>query len=702
MMTSNSASSVKAKRLLNYLVKSPSFVSLKEILETFSISRRTAFNWLKLINQTLRQNNLDEIINVPKYGYKITNQTKKKLLADTGIIETISRYSQIKSVNAADRQIMIVLMLIGENKYCSINVLARKFSCSRNTIIKDFKALNERFPQLEIASSRFGHRIISDESTIRRVIYELLLYQNKLVFKFIKHLDFSITEAKTIISTAQKQLEMTFSENSIEQLAYLLTFTRWRIEHGLCVSSTADLEWIKINTTNVLFTCEKILQSLIGKKLPRGEIVFLSKFILCSQATKVNCVKADLYHNLDSIAQEIIFRYEQLTEQKISYKLFTQVLCNHLYATFFRVKFDLPFSSNEVDEIKRQYPELVKFTAVACAPLEQFLHKKLPSNEVALIYLYFGSVSHKNYQDFSDMDKLQRAALADVLVVCSSGIGTSAMLYQELSKMYPLIKFSLPLEIRDLPQIFKRSYQAKLIISTANLTDTVYPIPVVNVRAVLTKHDQSAIEKLLRQKIPRKIEHNESAVNSLVSIINEYADVKDENGLRMSLDRFIFPKNQKSVHYNLPTLSNLLSANHIKFLHNNDDWNWQDVLHFGCEILEQDGIIDEYYCEKIIHLIQQYGPYMLIANNIFLAHAAPDTSSKKAGIVLILLDHPLVIEACQQKEIVTCMFVLSPGMKREHEKALEQLVDIVRDKENVLRLLKAKSIREVRQILLCF
>lgn len=105
-----------------------------------------------------------------------------------------------------------------------------------------------------------------------------------------------------------------------------------------------------------------------------------------------------------------------------------------------------------------------------------------------------------------------------------------------------MIKFSLPLEIRDLPQIFKRSYQAKLIVSTANLNDTVYPIPVVNVRAVLTKHDQSAIEKLLCQKIPRKIEHNESAVNSLVSIINEYADVKDENGLRTSLDRFIFQK----------------------------------------------------------------------------------------------------------------------------------------------------------------
>ncbi|MCO6533421.1 PTS sugar transporter subunit IIA [Lactobacillus sp.] len=85
-----------------------------------------------------------------------------------------------------------------------------------------------------------------------------------------------------------------------------------------------------------------------------------------------------------------------------------------------------------------------------------------------------------------------------------------------------------------------------------------------------------------------------------------------------------------------------------------------------------------------------------------MAHAAPSNSNKKVGLSLILLDQPLEICSRGESAWVTCMFVLSPGKEKEHEKALEQLVDIVRNQENINRLLKAKSPQEVRQFLLSF
>lgn len=701
MLASDSANFKKANQLLNYLVLSPSFVSLKEIMETFDISRRTAFNWLSLINQTLRRNNMDEIINIPRYGYKVNDETKKKL-NENGGLKNFLKNKKRASNSAEERQAQIVLLLIGKSEFLSINELAQKFNCSRNTIIKDFKTINIRFPHLKIVSSRFGHKISSDEISIRITVYELILRQSDLTFEFIDHLNYDITAFRTSILNTQKSLQLNFSENSVQQLTYLLMFTKWRIENNHCIKKSTDANWIKENTKDVLSTSRDLLSTFIGKKVVKGELVFFSKIILCSQATEVNCVNESLYLDLDSIAQEIIFRYEQLTEQQISYNLFTKVLCNHLYATYFRVKFSIPFSSNEVDEIKRQYPELIKFTAIACAPLEHYLKKRLPSEEVALICLYFGSVSNRRYQDLTNSDKLKRASLAEVILVCSSGIGTSAMLYHELSKVYPLIKFSPPLEIRELSEIFKGDYQAKMIISTAILPASKYPIPVVNVKAILTRHDQNIIEKTLREKIPRKTEHNTSAVNSLVSIINEYADVKDESGLRISLDKFIFPNKYNNEQVNQPALINLLPRNHIKFLKNDGRQNWKDVLRTGCSLLEQDGIIDKLYFNKIVHLIDRYGPYMLISNDIFLAHAAPSESSKKPGLAVILMDKPIEIHACRQSAFVTCLFVLSPGTNREHEKALGQLVDIVRDKDNVQRLLSTKSPIEVRKLLLSF
>ena len=698
MATSNYAMT-PANSLFKYLLQAPDFVSLKEILETFNISRRTAFNWLKAINNTLKQNHLDEVINVPRYGYKITDKTKKSIVAGSSIGDLTSAHELEVPLNALDRRTVIVLLLIVQNKYLSINKLAQKFNCSRNTIIKDFKAVNKCFPRLEIVSSHLGHKINCSESAIRITIYELLMQHNKLVYKYIEHLNFPVSKSRELVEGIQQNLQMNFSENSVQQLSYLLVFIYSRIKNDCYVKTIADYNWIANNTTNVLANCKYLLYLLTSKKITEGEVVFLSKIVLCSQATEVNCVNDSLYQDLDQIAQEIIFRYEQLTEQKISYKLFTKVLCNHLYATFFRVKFDIPFSSSEVNEIKRQYPELVKFTAIACAPLEQYLQKRLPSEEVALICLYFGSVNTKGYQDISNKDKIKRASLAEVLVVCTSGIGTSAMLYHELNKMYPLIKFSLPLEIRDLPLIFKHEYQAKLIISTAILPEKIYPIPVIKVKAVLTKHDESIIENFFRQEVPQKIEHNKSTVSNLLSIINEYADVKDVNGLRLSLDKFISPAINENRQLGLPTLGNLLPADRIKFVHNNT-LNWQEVLKMGCQLLEKNNIVDNDYFGKIVKLIKQYGPYMLISNDIFLAHAAPSSSNKKVGLSLILLDKPLSIQIRQQKATIVCMFILSPGQKREHERALEQLVDIVRNPDNVKHLLTAHSPQDVRKLLL--
>lgn len=696
----NSAELTGADRLLDYLVYSTEYISLEEILELFNISRRTAFNWLATINARLKTKNLAPVTNIPRYGYKLTDQARQQLSKQSHHPVEAPANETSLNLGPLERRTEIIWLLLKNQDDISINKLAERFDCSRNTVIKDFKEISQAFPNLTIISTRQGRKIDSDERTVRLVIYELLQRHNTALFKFIGSLGYNITQYEQIIIDCQATLHMNFSENAIHQLTFLLIFSDWRIHQGKVIQDESDYYWIMENTTDVISTSEQIMERMLGKDYSVGEVIFLSKVILCSQATEMDCVNASLYDDLNDIAQEIIFRYEQLTGEKVSYKLFTKVLSNHLYATFFRVKFGIPFSSSEVDEIKKRYPQLVKFTAIACNPLEHYLGKHLPSNEVALICLYFGSGNSNDYQDLQDTDKYKRASLAEVLVVCSSGIGTSVMLYNELSNTYPLIKFSLPLEIRELPQIFKFNYQAKLIISTAPLAASDYPIPVVNVKAILTEHDQSMIETQFREKLPRKIEHNTNVVTSLLKIINQYATIKDENGLRMSLDKFIFPETNRTPQSpDHPSLGSILPAEHIKIMHNDGNLAWHDVLTVGCELLVKDNIIETRYQSEILKLIDQYGPYMLIANDIFLAHAAPNQGSKKIGLSLVLLDHPVKITAKNQSVYVTCIFVLSPGLKREHEKALTELIDIVRNTDNVKKLLSAKDPKIVRNII---
>ena len=75
-------------------------------------------------------------------------------------------------------------------------------------------------------------------------------------------------------------------------------------------------------------------------------------------------------------------------------------------------------------------------------------------------------------------------------------------------------------------------------------------------------------------------------------------------------------------------------------------------------------MIDDHYFEKIGKLIDQYGPYMLISENTFLAHAAPSESNKNIGLSLIALDQEIEIASRNQHVLVTCIFVLSPEIGR--------------------------------------
>lgn len=697
VITGESAAKVAGyQKLLNYLLVSSGYVSLTEIMEIFNISRRTAFNWLTSLNRKLQRQHLDKVLNVSRYGYTLTDQTKRILKQQQVLSNAMGVH-----FSPEQRQTLIIWLLLNNPNGVSINQLVHRCSCSRNTIINDFKILKSRFPKLQIVSTHQGHQIQGSERSIRLAIYELLQNNDIILHKCIKQLNYSFPKFQKQLTACQSALQINFSENALQQLTYLLMFTNWRWQQGNRLSDESGQSWLAQNTRGVLAACHQLLSNLFQAAVTCNEVVFFSKVMLCAQATEVSCVSPELYKQLKQIAREIIFRYEQLTGNQILDQHFVKVLCNHLYATYSRVKFQLPFVSDEIVAIQKNYPQLLNLTTIACTPLEQFLKQELPKNEVALICLYFGPQNNHDYQALpvQTTDKYQSASLAEVLVVCSSGIGTSVMLYHELIQAYPLIKFSVPLRIAELTKIFDTNYQAKLIISTAPLNGTFYPIPILNVKAILTEHDRSQINSYLRVQLPQKIEHNSNAVNQLLTIINEYADVKDEAGLRSSLDKFILPKNDWPVTDTLPSLASLLPVQHIKLLHHQCNMQWQAVLQVGCQLLEREQIINSLYFADIINLINKYGPYMLIADHVFLAHAAPSSHSQAVGLALVVLDQPIKICAQQQTASVSCLFVLSPGKNHEHEKALTELIDVVKNRHFIESLLAAQTKQEVRNIL---
>ena len=72
-----------------------------------------------------------------------------------------------------------------------------------------------------------------------------------------------------------------------------------------------------------------------------------------------------------------------------------------------------------MDLIKQKYEQLFSFTRFSVRPFEEFVKKDIPDDELALIALYFGG--EIKAIEAENLKKQKN----DVMIVCSSGIGTS-------------------------------------------------------------------------------------------------------------------------------------------------------------------------------------------------------------------------------------------------------------------------------------
>lgn len=197
-----------------------------------------------------------------------------------------------------------------------------------------------------------------------------------------------------------------------------------------------------------------------------------------------------------------------------------------------------------------------------------------------MISLYFIS-----YDDLSDNishvldrnDNIRDSLQSEVLLVCTSGVSSSAILYSNLHKQYPLITFSKSLSIDELNKILRIPNTAKLIITTFPLNTKNIDLPVVQVKAMMDSEDYVKVENQLRYYFPQLFINREKTLDNLISIIQINAQIKNISDLRKDLDNYLYPtkdtvKRDKNKH-NLMDLLNRSSIKIIDNLMNGTDLN---------------------------------------------------------------------------------------------------------------------------------
>jgi len=364
-------------------------------------------------------------------------------------------------------------------------------------------------------------------------------------------------------------------------------------------------------------------------------------------------------------------------------------LTTHLLSTLYRTNLQINYSHPDINDFVTSHNELFIFTKYAITPFEKFINKKLSDDEISLITIYFGG-------QLQDINRTRNWD-TDVLIVCSSGIGTSTLLKNQLTNRYPNITFSEPLSNFQFDNCPLND--VKLIVSTINLESKQH-VPFIKVSPLLTKDNLKKIDQELNPIISN-YDNSPIKVETVIDIISDYVRIEDPIGLSNALSNYFKSSNNglskskilpKSQNNNLIPITNIIKSS--------DNITWINAILETFGPLKLNSSITNKYMEKIINLTNEKGPFMYLGNGVFLAHAAPNDGVKKMGISIFSSKENIDFKIPNfPTKKINLIIGLAPIDKKEHLETLAILFKKIQDQNWLKKVQYTENNLEIFELL---
>jgi len=104
--------------------------------------------------------------------------------------------------------------------------------------------------------------------------------------------------------------------------------------------------------------------------------------------------------------------------------------------------------------------------------------------------------------------------------------------------------------------------------------------------------------------------------------------------------------------------------------------SWQDAIRITGKLLLDAGSIEESYIQAMIDAVNELGPYIVIAPNIALAHAAAGVGVLKNDMALLVFKEPILFNCMNDPvHLMIGLCALAPGSHIDQLKSLAVLLD---------------------------
>ncbi|MFC9710839.1 BglG family transcription antiterminator [Paenibacillus sp. NPDC056933] len=501
------ALSAREYQILHFLLERRDFVPVKEIASHMNWSEKTIYRELNAL-----ENNLDTrgIRLERKPGTGIALALTQEQTMELRRTQWIPGKKVVTTLSVEARRIKILTNLLYDSpEETSINKLSEEYFIGKASIVNDLKAIEERIEpfHLRLEKSQLGTRLIGSEIDIRKamasLIHELVSEERKeeqehqsridgnTLGELIEHFGSDpVKGIQRILEETEQRLGYTIGDPYyINMLTHLLICIR-RLKSGKVIRLADGFSEHPVTDPAVHSIAKDManrIREQYGLELPSEEIYFIYQYLI-SSGMSVPSLNHELSGLMDkacpeskAMVKELIQTVSgmirrDLTKDEQLYK----GLIIHFKPMLNRLKYNISINNPLLEEISKEYAEIFSLVRLGMLPIAQACGlNTFSDDEISYLVLYFQASIEKS-------SKKKR-----VILVCSTGIGTSHLLKNRINRSFP------EWEVVDVISVswFKRTEDwtgIDLIISTVKLEHQ--DLPVVYVSALLNDTDVSLIK----------------------------------------------------------------------------------------------------------------------------------------------------------------------------------------------------------------
>ncbi|WP_244835046.1 BglG family transcription antiterminator [Clostridium sp. BJN0001] len=681
----------RCSNILDIIIGVNKPIMINELAKKINISSRTIRYDLDKIDEYLKEIGFPKLQRKPNVGISL-NLNDQEINNLFKILGKINTYDYIFSQK--ERILYMLCELLTQNDFMTINSLSDKMMVSRNTIIND---LNEAkkwiFENKLVLESLKGHgiRVTGKEIDLRKATTILLfqsmdLFKNKNISTEKLFKDIDINFIKNTIKVAENQMESSFSDEAFNNLVIHIAIAVKRIQ--LSKDIIMDKEELK----NLRKTAEFAISSGIARMLeekfeiliPEDEIGYITVHLLGSNIASLETVNKYDWINVQLITSTLIENVQ--IKSGINFTQDSHLfegLVQHIRPVLYRLKHNLKVKNPLINEIKENYFDVFENVKESVKFIEDKTNSKINDEEIGYITLHF----------MASIEKLKNKnhKILNVIVVCSTGIGTSKFVSMKLKSIFD-INIIDTVSSHDLEKALKNNDKVDLIITTVPLNVT--SVKCIKVNAFLTEKNISDLSLFFAEVTRRNVDTEENKINEVLNIISENCTINNYDKLKSALISYLKLNDIKNYK---PHLKELINVNFVKI--NGKSKTWENAVRESGQILKNNGCVNNNYIDAMVDTVKNVGAYIVVLKGIAMPHAMPSDGALKTGISILVLKEPVCFGS-EENDPVRVVIGLSTIDKINHVNALKDLMKIIEKEDFIQKIINAKSEEEVVNLIL--